>query len=121
MPLSAFQEQIITDHKVTISRSKLHKTKVYALKMVQGKLNEQYFLLHDYVAELKMTNPGTIVQFVREDLDYHRFKRMYIYLEACKRGFVKHCIRLIGMDGCNLKGPTGGIWLGFFGGSNYYG
>ena len=106
LPLSAFQEQIMADHKVTISRSKLHRAKVYAMKMVQGSLNKQYSLLPNYAFELERTNPGTTVQFVREGLDCHKFKRMYICLEACKRGFMEHCRRLIGMDGCHLKGPT---------------
>ena len=39
------------------------------------------------------------------------FKRMYLYFEACKRGFREGCRPLVGMDGCHLKGPVGGQLL----------
>ncbi|KAK9273792.1 hypothetical protein L1049_018602 [Liquidambar formosana] len=35
------------------------------------------------------------------------FRRMYVCLEACKRGFVEVCRPIIGIDACHLKGPCG--------------
>ncbi|XP_041995750.1 uncharacterized protein LOC121745872 [Salvia splendens] len=40
-----------------------------------------------------------------------RFKAIYIAYEACKTSFKRHCRRLIGLDGCHLKGQTKGILL----------
>ena len=39
------------------------------------------------------------------------FKRMYVCLDACKRGFLVGCRPLIGIDGCHLKGIIGGQLL----------
>ena len=39
------------------------------------------------------------------------FKRMYVCLDACKRGFIVGCRPLIGIDGCHLKGTIGGQLL----------
>ena len=39
------------------------------------------------------------------------FERMYVCLDACKRGFLAGCRPLIGIDGCHLKGTTGGQLL----------
>ena len=40
------------------------------------------------------------------------FKRMYVCLYACKRGFLVGCRPLIGIDGCHLKGTIGGTVAG---------
>ena len=32
-------------------------------------------------------------------------------LDACRRGFLEGCRPVIGIDGCHLKGPFGGILL----------
>jgi len=36
---------------------------------------------------------------------------MYVCLDACKRGFLASCRPFIGIDGCHLKGTTGGQLL----------
>ncbi|XP_074323023.1 uncharacterized protein LOC141659972 [Apium graveolens] len=40
-----------------------------------------------------------------------RFKRFYVCLGPLKAGFLQGCRPLIGLDGCHLKGPLGGILL----------
>ena len=39
------------------------------------------------------------------------FERMYVYFDACKRGFIAGCRPLIGIDCCHLKGKTEGQLL----------
>jgi hypothetical protein len=39
------------------------------------------------------------------------FKRFYVCLDACKRGFKAGCRPFIGLDGCFLKGYYGGQLL----------
>ena len=39
------------------------------------------------------------------------FKYLFIYFEAVKRGFLEGCRPFIGVDGCFLKGPFGGVML----------
>ncbi|XP_074346689.1 uncharacterized protein LOC141685495 [Apium graveolens] len=43
--------------------------------------------------------------------DRRRFKRFYVCLEPLKEGFGEGCRPLIGLDGCHLRGPFGGILL----------
>ena len=45
----------------------------------------------------------------------HVFHRMYICLDACRRGFLDGCKRVIGLDGCFLKGPMKGELLSAIG------
>ncbi|KAM3306129.1 hypothetical protein P3S67_012999 [Capsicum chacoense] len=40
-----------------------------------------------------------------------RFQRIYIYFAACKLGFRAGCRKIVGMDGCWLKGPIYGTQL----------
>ena len=58
------------------------------------------------------TNPGsmTIVQSDSYGQPPHS-KRVFIYLKTCWRGFIKGCRPVIGLDGCHLKGPYGGVLL----------
>ncbi|KAL2471215.1 Uncharacterized protein Adt_39351 [Abeliophyllum distichum] len=43
--------------------------------------------------------------------DVREFRRMYICLGALKKGFRSGCRRVIGLDGCFLKGENGGHML----------
>lgn len=36
------------------------------------------------------------------------FKRIYICLDGCKKGFLASCGKVIGLDGCLFKGATNG-------------
>jgi hypothetical protein len=39
------------------------------------------------------------------------FERIYVCLDACKRGFLAGCRRVVGIDGCFLKGSVSGQLL----------
>ncbi|KAL5541808.1 hypothetical protein UlMin_009518 [Ulmus minor] len=62
------------------------------------------------------TNPGSVA-IVQSDASGQppHFKRIFFCLEACRRGFVQACRPVIGLDGCHLKGPHGGILLAAIG------
>ena len=64
---------------------------------------------------LRSINPGTLVKFEhfeRHNLDeIPKFKRVFVCFEAIKKGFLEGCRPFIGLDGCHLKGPFGGIAL----------
>ena len=36
------------------------------------------------------------------------FQRMYICLDACKKGFMAGCRKVLGLDGCFFKGAMNG-------------
>ena len=77
-------------------------------KMIYGKHADQYKYVYDYCEALTQWNPGTCVKVHREGM---RFQRMYVCLDACKRGFLAGCRPIIVLDGCHLKGPFGGQLL----------
>ncbi|XP_031127655.1 uncharacterized protein LOC116029755 [Ipomoea triloba] len=67
-----------------------------------------------YCVEISRTNPRITCVVKLSDLvdqsDHERYLRMYVCWEACKQGF-KNCRGLIGVDGCQLRGATGGMLL----------
>ncbi|XP_050211451.1 uncharacterized protein LOC126661643 [Mercurialis annua] len=75
---------------------------------------EEYSCLYDYAEELKLSNPGTtyIVKGAKSDGDeVNYFHRFYVCFGACKEGWLAGCRRIIGMDGCFLKGICRGQLL----------
>lgn len=76
--------------------------------MVNAIVAEQYKILWDCSEELKRTNLGSTVQVEGE---WNTFKRIYIYIGACKEGFKARCRHVIGLDGCFLKIGHGGQLL----------
>ncbi|KAL5560215.1 hypothetical protein UlMin_036426 [Ulmus minor] len=60
------------------------------------------------------TNPGSMA-ILRSEVTrlggLPHFQRIFICLEACKRGFLTGCRPVVGLDGCHLKGPYGGVLL----------
>jgi hypothetical protein len=79
--------------------------------------------MHDYCHELLRSNPLSTVsitsqpyQGIEADLEdpnvvlFPHFQRVYICFNACKEKNVK-CRRIIGLDGCFLKGYYGGQLL----------
>ncbi|KAL4392018.1 hypothetical protein AHAS_Ahas03G0303100 [Arachis hypogaea] len=79
-------------------------------KQVIGKEGEQYGKIQDNLSELLRNNPGSTAMMwtIPQPESLALFDRLYISLEACKLGFKAGCRRLIGLDGCFLKGYYGG-------------
>jgi len=68
--------------------------------------------LFDYALELKRSNPRTSVHIALDpEEEDHVFQRIYICFDACRRGFLDGCWRVLGLDGCFLKGPMKGELL----------
>ncbi|KAL0455185.1 UNVERIFIED_CONTAM: hypothetical protein Slati_0857700 [Sesamum latifolium] len=42
---------------------------------------------------------------------HRKFSKFYICFDALRRGFLSGCRPVIGVDGCHLKGPYGGVFL----------
>ena len=87
-----------------INDTKLFRALKEARAKVEGNFKEQYGLVWDYAAELQRSNPGitTKINVTPVLQGPPQFKRFYVCLEACKRGF---------MAGCFLKGYYGGQLL----------
>ena len=69
----------------------------------------QYELLYNYQFELLRSNPGsTVVINSLPDVEPPMFWRMFICFDACKKGFIAGCRKVIGVDGCFFKGACNG-------------
>ena len=99
--------------EVYLDDTKIYRSLKMARKAIEGCEAEQYGKLWDYAHELKRSNPGSTVLMDTTPIDGSnpQFKRIYISLDACKRGFKAGCRPLIGLDGCFLKGYYGGQLL----------
>jgi len=113
---------------VHVGESQVFRAMKLARTIVEGTEKDQYKLLADYCEELKNRNEGSTVELSVKFNNPDNpgapgvFDRLYICLEACKRGFKNGCRPLIGLDGCFLKGYYGGEFLTAVGqdGNNAY-
>lgn len=80
---------------------------------VEGSEKEQYGKTWNYLGELLRSNPGSTAKMdvLRRPRLPPLFQRLYICLDACKKGFKAGCRPLIGLDGCFLTGYYGGQLL----------
>ena len=108
----AMKETVQEDMGVDVSITMIKRAKARVVKKMMDCQTGEYSKLFDYALELKRSNPGTSVHIALdpEETD-HVFQRMYICLDACRRGFLDGCRRVIGLDGCFLKGPMKGELL----------
>lgn len=67
--------------------------------------------LFDYHVELLRSNSGITIIVKLTDEVSCIFNRMYICLDACRRGFLDGRRRAVGLDGCFFKGETNGECL----------
>ncbi|KAL3522168.1 hypothetical protein ACH5RR_015002 [Cinchona calisaya] len=59
-----------------------------------------------------MPNPGSIAKLQFEiSLTVPSIRRMFLSIDALKKGFMASCQPFIRFDGCHLKGPYGGVLL----------
>ncbi|XP_073133760.1 uncharacterized protein [Henckelia pumila] len=110
--LKGFRVDVREDIRCHVSDYQAYKARSLAVELFEGQTDSQYALLWDFVDEIKRTNPGSAVIIGTESVDgYNRFDRFYMCLYALKLGFLSGCRRFIGVDGCHLKGPHGGVLL----------
>jgi hypothetical protein len=101
------------DFGVHVNETKLFRAMKKAKELVEGSLKEQYGRIWDYAHELTRSNEGSTVKIncIPRPNGPPQFQRIYISLDACKRGFKAGCRPFIGLDGCFLKGYYGGQLL----------
>ncbi|XP_061361615.1 uncharacterized protein LOC133305412 [Gastrolobium bilobum] len=108
-------EHLKEEYKVHVHLKKLGKALHKAKKNIEGSEKEQYGKLRDYLAELLRSNLGSTcqMQVIPQPVPNSPpiFNKLYVCLDACKKGFKAGCRPLIGLDGCFLKGYYGGQLL----------
>ncbi|KAH1098257.1 hypothetical protein J1N35_015178 [Gossypium stocksii] len=77
-----------------------------------GAHKAQYEKIYEYLLEVRTQNEETTTIC---NLDNKLFQRTYVYLQACKDGYRVGSRRIVGLDGCFLKGYYGGYLLAAIG------
>jgi hypothetical protein len=102
---SALKEQIRRDYKINFTLLSCHRAKRMALDIINGRHHEQYKHAREYALALMKWNPGTSAYIQRDGIF---FQRMYVSLDACKKGFLAACRPMICLDACFIKSEFGG-------------
>ncbi|KAA8531001.1 hypothetical protein F0562_005709 [Nyssa sinensis] len=112
--VDAMQTYLQKTYGIEASMMQLYKAKRSALDEIEGKHRSSYTMLPMYASEIKRTNPDSLVKIECKRpllLMNPLFKRIFIAFEALFKGFKAGCRPFIGIDGCHLKGPYGGVLL----------
>ncbi|KAA8541876.1 hypothetical protein F0562_023028 [Nyssa sinensis] len=112
--VDAMQTHLQQTYGIEASRMQLYRAKRRALDEIEGKHGSSYTMLPMYASEIRRTNPGSLVKIECQRpslLMNPLFKRIFIAFEALFKGFKAGCRPFIGIDGCHLKGPYGGVLL----------
>nr|CAH66742.1 H0404F02.18 [Oryza sativa] len=110
--LNHIQTTISEEMFANVSISKIKRAKALVMKKMFDDKKGEYSLVFNYQEELLRSNPGSTVM-VKLDLDEVEpvFQRFYVCFDACKRGFLAGCRKVVGLDGCFFKGATNGELL----------
>ncbi|XP_075074801.1 uncharacterized protein LOC142162355 [Nicotiana tabacum] len=97
----------------TVGRSTVHKARAKILKEIIGDVRAEFKRLYDYRDILLQTNPGTTSVVKVEDQGEGKlvFNSFYVCFYAMKKGWSEGCKRIIGLNGCFLKGICKGQLL----------
>ncbi|KAL0423308.1 UNVERIFIED_CONTAM: hypothetical protein Sradi_0865600 [Sesamum radiatum] len=113
--VKGFRKDIIKEVRYHVSRNQAYRAKKKTLEAIEGKAEDQFDSLWDYASELRNSNPGSTVMMVMTDGDdgteQRKFSKFYVCFDALRQGFLSGCKPVIGVDGCHLKGPYGGVLL----------
>ncbi|KAK8578435.1 hypothetical protein V6N13_116279 [Hibiscus sabdariffa] len=99
--IHSLHESVKKDFISHVHQSKLYRTRVIAIEIIERNHKDQYSRIYDYLGELRLSNPGTTTIC---KLDEKVFEHFYICMQACKDGFKAGCRPIICLDGCHLKG-----------------
>ncbi|KAK9153010.1 hypothetical protein Sjap_000490 [Stephania japonica] len=100
--------------KLHVSFSVVAKARQIILTEMIGDYQREYALLHDYVRIIITSNPGStciVKSSMDEGSDRPTFTKFYVCFEACKKGWLEGCRKIVGLDGCFMKGLCKGQLL----------
>ncbi|KAK1570739.1 hypothetical protein Q3G72_006431 [Acer saccharum] len=98
------------NYRVSVDVQRLYNAKKKALAGLAKDHAKCFGLLRRYAYMVNQTNPRSAVHICTQD-PQPTFQRMFLSFEAQKLGFLEGCRPFIGVDGCHLKGPFGGVLL----------
>lgn len=83
-----------------------HRSKKMAIDILDGRNGEQYCDTREYYSAVLKWNPGSSA-YIQRDRVF--FQRMYVFLAACKEGFLAEYRPMIYVDACFIK--TNGLGI----------
>ncbi|KAH0761301.1 hypothetical protein KY290_017374 [Solanum tuberosum] len=108
------QELVRDELGLYVGRTVCFRAKCRVMSQFMGDWNLEFSRLCDYADIIKKTNPGSSC-WVRTDKDTIPGKNLFVYFYMCfdalKRGWLEGCKKIIGLDGCFLKGLCKGELL----------
>lgn len=115
MPLD-IQRHIKEQWKFGSTIGQVQRGRLLALKWLKDEYDQQFAHLRGYVAEIKLSNPGStaFVDCVSNAAGEDVFDRIYVCLGAMKNAFY-YCRPIIGIDGTFLKHAIKGCLLAAIG------
>lgn len=107
------KKAVLKDMLCDVSLAKCKRAKALALQDMLDSTKGEYSRVYDYQLELMRSNPdSTVVVTLNPDIVQKQvFQRFYVCFDACRRGFLAGCRRVVGLDGCFFKGATTGELL----------
>ncbi|KAK0606515.1 hypothetical protein LWI29_038513 [Acer saccharum] len=110
------QTYIKSTHGVEPSKHKIYRAKRKELKMLKSDHVDCYGQLRKYGNILLQMNLDSLVMVGIDTLCVTpKFQRFFLSFNAQLTGFIRGCKPFIGLDGCHLKGPYGGVLLSTIG------
>ncbi|KAK0597529.1 hypothetical protein LWI29_026215 [Acer saccharum] len=101
---------LLEKFNVSVDLKRLYGVKHRVLRQIRSEHEHSFKYLGQYAYILNQTNPGVAIH-MRVQKPVSIFHRLFLSFEAQKLGFLEGCRPFIGLDGCHLKGPCGGILL----------
>ncbi|CAI9288124.1 unnamed protein product [Lactuca saligna] len=99
-----------------VNTPQCQRARAKALFLIEGKLSDHYAKVLDYGQEILRSNPGSTVNIgVKSNPNGNYFQCICICFKALKDGWNNSCRRVIGLDGCFLKGRVKGELLSAIG------
>ncbi|CAI9265482.1 unnamed protein product [Lactuca saligna] len=117
MSIRKLKAKVSKKFNLIASVGQCRNARKYAFQEIEGTLKEHYAKTWSYGEEIRRTNPGSTVKM---DVDVMPdgttyFSKFYVCFKGLKDGWIEGCRRVIGLDGCFLKGICRGQLLSAIG------
>nr|AAU43947.1 hypothetical protein [Oryza sativa Japonica Group] len=110
--LQSLKKTVRLDMFADVSISKVKRAKGIVMRRIYDACRGEYSKVFEYQAEILRSNPGSTVAICLDhEYNWPVFQRMYVCFDACKKGFLAGCRKVIGLDGCFFKGACNGELL----------
>ncbi|CAH1418028.1 unnamed protein product [Lactuca virosa] len=112
---------IMKTYNVDVPYLKVFRGKEQAYTDMYGKWEDSFMKMNEFREELLRRSEGSVVKINFDIVGGKKlFKRFFICLAACSRGFVAGCRPYIGLDACHLKGKFNGVLAAATGFHNWH-